>query len=183
MMKHHFFHCCFFLGIAFTGSAYAEKDDSNKPIEIEADKFSYDNLKLVKTISGNVVLTRGTLTMKAGNVILREDAQGNQAATLLAAPGSLATFRQKRDGGDLWIEGQAERIEYDSKSELVKLFSKARLKRLEGTKPTEVVDGEYISYDSKTEYFIVNNTPTAESKPGAGRIKIVIQPRSEAKGK
>lgn len=184
-MKQYFLTILLPLFFIMTAScnAYAEKEDANKPINVEADQFLHDNIKGTKTISGNVVLSRGTLLMKAGKMILKEDAEGNQFATLLAAPGALATFRQKRDGGDFWVEGQAERIEYDSKIELVKLFSKSRLRRLEGATPTEVVDGEYISYDSRTEFFTVNNTPTSESKPGAGRIKIVIQPRAETKAK
>ncbi len=184
-MKHNFLALLqpfLLISMVLTCNAYAEKNDANQPINVEADQFHHDNLKKIQTISGNVILTRGTLSMKAGNMILKEDAQGNQFATLFAAPGGLATFRQRRDGGDFWVEGQAERIEYDSKIELIKLFSKAKLKRLDGTKPTEVVDGEYISYDGRTEFFNVNNTPTSESKPGAGRIKIVIQPRTEIKG-
>ena len=46
-----------------------------------------------------------------------------------------------------------------------------------------VPQGEFISYDSRAEFFTVHNTPTGESKPGGGRIKAVIQPRSESKEK
>jgi lipopolysaccharide export system protein LptA len=57
------------------------------------------------------------------------------------------------------------------------------LRRLEGKKVTDEVEGEFISYDSRAEFFTVNNTPTGETKPGGGRIKAVIQPRTESKGK
>ena len=39
--------------------------------------------------------------------------------------------------------------------------------------------GEYISYDGKTEYYQVFNTSEGVSKPGAGRVKAVIQPREK----
>lgn len=173
----------FLLGLALTTCAQAEKADSSKETVILADQMVYDDVKQVNSYSGNVVMTRGTLVMKASKVVITQDPAGYQYATLIAATGSLATFRQKRDGGDLWIEGQAERIEYDGKSELVKLFSKAKLQRLEGIKQTDEVEGQFISYDSRSEFFSVNNTPTGESKPGAGRVKAVIQPRIETKGK
>ena len=74
-------------------------------------------------------------------------------------------------------------MEYDGKTEITKLFTKARLKRLEGTKITDEVNGEFISYDSKTEFYSVNNTSSGVSKPGAGRIKVVMQPREDKKPK
>ncbi|MGN6390356.1 MAG: lipopolysaccharide transport periplasmic protein LptA [Burkholderiaceae bacterium] len=170
------------LCLAFAGAAHAEKADSAKPTNIEADQMSYDDVKQINTFVGHVVLTRGTLTMKAAKVVVVTDPEGYQYATMYGAPGQLATFRQKRDGGpDLWIDGQAERIEYNGKTEIVKLFSNARLRRLEGDKPTDEVQGEFISYDSKTEFYTVNNTASGTSKPGAGRIRVTIQPRGEAK--
>jgi len=171
------------LALGATSVAHAEKADTNKPTNIEADQMAYDDVKQINTFSGNVVLTRGTLIMKADKMVVTQDPAGYQFATLTGAPGGVATFRQKRDGGpNLWMEGQGERIEYDSKNELARFFSKAKLKRLEGSKPTDEVEGEFISYDSRSEFFSVNNTATGESKPGAGRIKVVIQPRPETKG-
>jgi lipopolysaccharide export system protein LptA len=179
-----FFLLLFMLSNAVIHSANAEKADSDKPTNVEADQMAYDDVKQINTFTGNVVLTRGTLIMKAYKMIVTQDPAGYQYATLLAPQGGLATFRQKRDGGNnQWVEGQAERIEYDGKADLVKLFSKAKLRRLEGTKPTDEVEGEFISYDSRAEFYTVNNTPTGESKPGGGRIKAVIQPRTENQGK
>ena len=167
-----------------TTAAHAEKADSEKPTNIEADQMAYDDVKQINTFTGNVVLTRGTLTMKAQKLIVTQNPEGYQFATLIAPAGGVATFRQKRDGSDnQWVEGQGERIEYDGKAEVVKLFSKAKMRRLEGNKLTDEVEGEFISYDSRAEFFSVNNTATGQSKPGSGRIKAVIQPRNENKGK
>lgn len=163
-------------------AAYAEKADSEKPTNIEADQMAYDDVKQINTFTGNVVLTRGTLIMKAQKLVVTQDPAGYQFATLFAPQGGVATFRQRREGGaNQWVEGQAERIEYDGKAELVKLFSKAKMRRLEGNAPTDEVEGEFISYDSRAEFFSVNNTASGQSKPGGGRIKAVIQPRTENK--
>ena len=165
-----------------TGSlAYAEKADSEKATDIAADQMTYDDVKQINTFTGNVILTRGTLLMKAARVVVIQDRAGYQSATLYAAPGALATFRQKRDGGpDLWVDGEAERIEYDGKAELVKLFTRAKLRRLEGARPTDEVEGTFISYDSRAEFISVNNSAPGAA-PGTGRIKAVIQPRIDPK--
>jgi lipopolysaccharide export system protein LptA len=172
------------LGIAVATGAYAEKADAEKPTKVQADQMAYDDVKQINTFTGNVVLTRGTLVMRGHKLTVVQDPAGYQFATLLAAPGSLATFRQKRDSGsNQWVEGQAERIEYDDKSEVVKLFRNARIKRLEGTTPTDEVEGQSIVYDSRAEFFTVSNTASGETKPGGGRVTAVIQPRAETKGK
>jgi len=166
--------------LAAVGVAQAEKADSSKPTQITFDQLDADDVKQVKTFTGNVVLTRGTLLMKSPKAVVTEDPEGYQYVVLNSAPGVQATFRQKLDGaGDQWVEGQADRIEYDGKTELVKLFAKAQIKRLEGAKPTSQVDGEFISYDSRKEFFAVKNTSTGESKPGGGRSTMVIQPSNK----
>ncbi len=160
------------------GIAHAKKADSKKPTLIDSDQFTYDDIKKVNVATGNVVLMRGTLLMKADRVVVTTDPSGYQYAILYADLGKLATFRQKRDGSpDLWIDGHAERIEYDGKTEIIKLFSKAQIRRLQDDKPTDKVNGEFISYDSRSEFYSVNNTVNGNSQPGAGRIRAVIQPR------
>jgi len=165
--------------------AHAEKADLDKPTNVEANQMIYDDAKQTNTFIGTVILTRGTLIMKAEKMVVRQDAAGYQYATLYASPGSETSFRQKRDGGkDLWIEGYAtDRIEYDTKDEVAKLFSKARVKMFEGQRTTDEVEGEFIAYDSKTEFYKVTNTAGGDSKPGAGRIRAVIQPRNGDKNK
>jgi lipopolysaccharide export system protein LptA len=162
------------------GLAQAEKADSYKPTEIKFDQVDVDDVKQIRTFTGNVILTRGTLLMKSSKAVVTQDPEGYQYVTLTSVPGTPATFRQKRDGeGDQWVEGEAERIEYDGKIELVKLFSKAKVRRLEGSKPSDEVQGEFIYYDSRKEFFSVKNNAAGESKPGGGRGTMVIQPSTK----
>lgn len=168
------------IGFGALPAAQAEKADATKPTNVEANQMEYDDVKQINTFTGNVVMTRGTILMKANKMVVTQDPAGYQYITMYAAPGTLASFRQKRDGGpDQWIDGQAERIEYDDKNEVMKLFSKARMRRLENGKPTDEVNGEYISYDTRAEFFTVHNTANGDSIPGAGRIKAIIQPRTD----
>ena len=173
------------LAYTLAGSAMAERADREKPTNIEANQMLYDESKQLNTFIGNVVVTRGTLVMHGEKLILKKDSAGYQFGTLFAPAGGIATFRQKRDGGkDLWMEGYAaDRIEYDTKNEVAKLFKRSKVKMLDGSKVTDEVEGEFISYDTRTEFYTANNTVSGESKPGAGRVRATIQPREkEIKG-
>lgn len=173
------------LACALASPVFAERADRDKPTNIEANQMFYDESRQLNTFIGNVVVTRGTLVMHGEKLILKKDSAGYQFGTLFAPGGGLATFRQKRDGGkDLWMEGYAaDRIEYDTKNEIAKLFKRSKVKMLDGSKVTDEVEGEFISYDTRAEFYTANNTVSGESKPGAGRVRAVIQPREkEIKG-
>jgi lipopolysaccharide export system protein LptA len=159
-------------------AATAERADSLKQAKIDFTDAHIDEVTQTRVFTGNVVLTRGTLLIKADKAVLKESPEGYQSVVLTAAPSQPATFRQKRDGGpDLWVEGQAQRIEYDERTEVVKLFSNAIVKQLEGKRMTSEVNGPFISYDNRTEQANVHNDASGESKPGGGRGTIILAPR------
>nr|WP_314547321.1 lipopolysaccharide transport periplasmic protein LptA [uncultured Massilia sp.] len=159
-------------------AASAEKADALKPINIQFDKSDVDQVTQNYIATGNVVITRGTMVLKSDRAEVKEAPDGYRTFILIAAPGKLATFRQKRDGGpDLWAEGQAQRIEYDERADLVKLFSKAVIKQLEGQKITQEMDSEFISYDSRKEVLVGRNDPGGADVQGKGRGSITLAPR------
>ena len=163
--------------VGVTGYAAAEKADSYQKTVINYGTLDADDVKQVYTFTGDVSLTRGTLSMKADKAVVTYTPDGYQLATLTGGARKVS-FRQKRDGeGDQWMEGEAERMEYDEKSELVKLYSKAKVRRLEGKRPSDEVEGEFISYDSRKEVFSVRNTNNGANTPGGGRGTMVIQPK------
>jgi lipopolysaccharide export system protein LptA len=165
------------LSLASMG-ARAEKADSLKQAVVNFDSIDVDDVNQTRTLTGNVTVTRGTLVLKSDKAVLKETPDGYMNVILTAAPGKVATFRQKRDGApDLWIDGQAQRIEYDERAELVKLFGSAQVKQLQGSKPTDQLDSEFISYDSRKEVMVARNDASGESKPGKGRGTLILAPR------
>ncbi|PQO95276.1 lipopolysaccharide transport periplasmic protein LptA [Massilia phosphatilytica] len=159
-------------------AASAEKADSLKPVNIEYDNANVDQVTQNYVATGNVIITRGTLILKADRAEVKESPDGFRTFILTASPGKLATFRQKRDGGpDLWGEGQAQRIEYDDRNDQVKLFSKAVIRQLEGKKVTQEMASEFISYDNRNEVLLGRNDANGADKPGNGRGSITLQPR------
>ncbi len=159
-------------------SASAEKADSAKPTVINSDSLDVDDVSQTSILTGNVVVTKGTLLLKADKAVIKQTPDDYTLVTLTSAGGKSATFRQKRDAGpELWVEGEAQRIEYDERTEVVKLFSNAKMRELEGAKPTRTVESEYITYDGRKEQFATRNDVSGESRAGKGRATMIIAPR------
>ena len=126
----------------------------------------------------NVELTRGTLVLKSDRALVKETPEGYMSVTLTANNGKLATFRQKRDGGpNLWVEGQAQRIEYDERADLVRLFTPAEVRELKNGRMTNEIRAPFLPYDNRREVTQVRNDPTGQSKVGGGRGTLIIAPR------
>jgi lipopolysaccharide export system protein LptA len=155
-------------------SAAAEKADRQKPLNIEADRMLVDDAKKESVFEGNVVITQGTLRLRGDRVVVRQDAEGFSYGVAWGRP---ATFRQKRDGVDEYVDGFAERLEYDGKKDLLQMFNAAHL-----TKGGDEVRGDYISYNATTEFFQVHGNAGGTSAPagqGGGRVRAVIQPKAK----
>lgn len=156
--------------LVLSAPALAEKADSEKPVNLTADRGSLDQKKGVTVGDGNVVVTQGTLNLKAQHVIVIRDAQGQQQ---LQAQGSPATFRQKLDGSEQYVDGNANGIQYNTASHIVTLTGKAYIKRGQDS-----VSGEVITYDTISEmYQAVGTTPGSSS----GRVTVILQPKPQAK--
>jgi lipopolysaccharide export system protein LptA len=155
--------------------AYAEKGDREKPINIEADRFSMDDIKKVQIFEGNVVMVQGTMRLNTNKLVVTEDIDGFQKGEATGGPNGLARFKQKRDGKDEYIEGEAERIVHDTRSEKTEFFVRAWVKSGQ-----DEVRGYYISYEAPTEKYLVTNSG-AKSAAGVNpaRVRARIQPRSK----
>jgi len=150
-------------------SAKAEKADREKPTQVEANRMTSDEARRISIFEGNVVLTKGTMQLRAERVVVRQDADGFQHAS---ASGSPAKFRQKSDARGtqegVWLDAEAQRIEIDERNERVELHENARVSR-----DQDEVRGSYILYDQRSEFFSVSSPKDA---PDA-RVRAVIQPK------
>jgi lipopolysaccharide export system protein LptA len=173
------------LGVLASGSAFAEKADQAKPMNIEADALRYDDLNQTSVFTGNVVITKGTIIIRGARVNVRQDPEGYQYGVVTAAPGKLAYYKQKREGVDEFIEGEADVIEYDGKADRVKFIKRAELRRLRGPSVADEMTGSLITYDNTNDVFTVDGGPgspgAAPGLPG-GRVRAVLSPRVAASG-
>ncbi|WP_374602784.1 lipopolysaccharide transport periplasmic protein LptA [Niveibacterium sp.] len=155
--------------------AHAERADRDKPVNIEADRVTVDDKNKVQIFEGRVKLTQGTLTILSDKVVVTQDIEGFQKGVATGGQGGLARFRQKREQKEEWVDGEAERIEYDAKTDLVQLFNRAKV-----VSGKDDVSGQYINYDGYNETYLVTNGPNATVVQNTeARVKVTIQPKKQ----
>ena len=166
------------LVIVLSLPVHAEKGDREKPINLEADRISMDDIKKVQIFEGNVILNQGTLQIRTNRLVVTQDADGFQKGVATGGANGLARFRQKRDGKDEYIEGEGERIEHDAREEKTEFFVRAWVKS-----GLDEVKGNYVSYDALTEkYLVTNGTGGTKTAVGAeqARVRAIIQPKNKS---
>ena len=158
----------------------AEKADRNKQMVVEADKpGSVDLQRQVVVFNGNVVISQGTLVMRADRIEVKESPEGYRSAAAIGSASRPASYRQKRDAADEWVEGTAERIEFDARADTLKFTGNAAVRRLRGTAAADEITGGSITWDNNAELFSVAGGAATPSNPG-GRVRAVLSPRTEA---
>ncbi len=168
-------------GLLCTGLAQAERADRDKPMNAEADALRYDDARQVSVFTGNVVITKGSIVLRGAQVEVRQDAQGGQFGLVTGSAAAPAFFRQKRDVPDEFIEGEALRIEYDSKADVVRFTGNAVLRRYRGAQVNDESSGATIVYNGGTDMFTVDGG-AANRTPGnpRGRVRAMITPLPKA---
>ncbi len=154
------------LSSTFLSSSYAEEFDITQKIEIDASRQAADLKNKVFSYIDNVVITQGTLTIRADLVQVLTQS-GSDEKTYIAK-GKPATFEQTlTDGSPLSL--QANEIRYEPGNNLVIISGNALLRQEDSE-----VTGSKITYNIDTQY--VN----AESKTNE-RTKTIFQPKEKAK--
>lgn len=164
---------------------HAEQADRNKPMNIEADALRYEDTTQTSVFTGNVVLTKGTIVIRGHQLTVRQDADGNQFGVAEGTTAKRAFFRQKREGLNEFIEGEALRIDYDSQADLVRFTGNAVVRRLRGTTVSDESQGNVIVFNNRTETFTVDSRPgrqpgVANTPENGGRVRAMLAPREQA---
>lgn len=152
-------------------AAWAEKADRSRPIQIEADSLRMDDVRKIAVYEGNVILTQGSMSIAADRIDVRQDDQGMTAGEATGRP---VRFQQKMEGRDGYLEAQAYRLDYDARSEVMKLVGAAHIRQ-----GGDDLRGGTIIYDLRTERYQAQGT-SGDGKQG--RVRAVIQPRSQPEG-
>lgn len=158
--------------LAFAASGHAVLGDRDKPINFAGDSGDANMQARGGTLTGNVIITQGTLEIRADKIVFKQNADNSLSAT---AYGNPVAFRQKRDGVDEYYEAYAQRIEYDGSQQLLELFDRALLKRGQ-----DEIRSNYVSYNVGTELFKAEGRPGTTPDPaGPGaRVRGMFQPKS-----
>jgi lipopolysaccharide export system protein LptA len=163
---------CAFLAAAVP--AHAERADRDKPVNFSSDDaggVNYDTR--TGSLKGNVVITQGTMTVRADRIDFKQNADNSISATVYGNP---LSFRQKKDGSDEYYEAYAQRAVYDGQKELLELFDRALLKQ-----GNDEIRSNYIAYNTATGAFKAEGRPDqpgSAAGPGA-RVRGTFEPRGE----
>jgi len=160
--------CIAILAMGWHCAAQAEKADRTKPMTITAQGGTLDAVNDVQKLDGRITIEQGTLRITASKGETRRDAEGNFSGFVTGSP---VTVKQKREGCDAWIEGEAERVEFDQSKDTIKLKTKARIR----TGDNEL-SGDQMLYNTVSEVFQLEGS----NKTGE-LITMVAQPRAAGK--
>lgn len=157
-----------------SSAAFAERADRDKPLQLEANRISIDDAKKIQILEGDVLLIKGTMVLKANRIVITEDRYGFQKGTAFGGKDGLARIRQKREGREEYMEGEAERIEYNTNNEVAELFHRAWVKSGE-----DEIKGDYIWYDAISEKYLVTAGQSRDVKAPPQRVRVIIQPKNK----
>ena len=152
-------------------SALALKEDTNQPINIVSDNQSLDMNNRVVTFTDNVVITQGSIIVKASKVVITRPEENSKQKDKVEAFGNPVTFHQVMDDGKP-VDGKANKVVYDLGTEFLTLTGDAELKQLDSK-----INGERITYDVKKQQLKANGN-------GKSRVQTVLIPTQlQQKGK
>ena len=144
-------------------SALALKEDTNQPINIVSDNQSLDMNNRVVTFTDNVVITQGSIIVKASKVVITRPDENSKQKDKAEAFGNPVTFHQIMDDGKP-VDGKANKVVYDLGTEFLTLSGDAELKQLDSK-----INGSVITYD------VAKQQLKANANSGA-RVKTVLIP-------
>ncbi len=167
------------LALALPVSLMAATGDRTRPVNIESDGGGVYNQRTGRTeLSGRVVLTQGTLQMRSRRMEAQQRDDGSTFALAQGDPTEPVRFEQARDLPGERINGQAERIEYDSRDETVRFIGAATVRSTRNGQVTDEINGAVIIYSSRNG--TVRVEPGATASQANGRVRFMLMPRDAA---
>lgn len=157
-------------------SGWAAKADRQRPMIIQGG----DGMSVVSQTAtrgellGPVTVTQGSLLMRASKLTWAK--RPDETSQILAGTrdGTAVQFSQALETPGERIEGQANEIDYDERTGLVRFIGNARVRMLAGTQMQRELTGSQISFDTNKEELRADGELVG--KPG-GNVRIVIMPK------
>lgn len=171
---------CLMLGLLIACTANAEKADQDKPVILEAEKVSVNDVKQVYELNGQVLLIKGSIIVTGEDGRIAVDPEGYEFVDVKGNSEATASFRQRREGpADEFMQGRGTQVTYDAKTELLTLTGNASLKRLLNMQMLDQLKGWRIEYDDVKQYYQV--IPPQNSKPDDLPLaRAILSPRRKA---
>lgn len=156
-----------------SSSAYALKDDIEKPVYINADSVLFNKNKGFGVYEGNVSIVQGSLDIRARKIEI--NAPGGEITKIIAS-GAPVKFQQKMDDGKL-AKGQANLVVYVVANKRISLDGNAVI-----TQNNDRFASNHIEYSISNGELKAGEKKSADKKSaGKSRVKAVFFPTNKSK--
>lgn len=142
--------------------AYAQVADHTKPINVKADSSEYNEKRGTQTLSGNVEITQGSMSIVADKIQI-EIKDG--ALFRISGTGNPIRFQQLTPAGQM-IRGECQSISYDTSTSNITFKGNANFER-----PGQKLSGHTIEYNLNEQTFKAQGN-------SSGRVNITLQPQN-----
>lgn len=169
------------LSILLMNSAVqAEKADQDKPIVLEAEKVSVNDVQQIYDLQGQILLIKGSIVVTGEDGHIQVDPEGYEFVDVKGSADSTASFRQRKEGiPDEYMQGRGTQLSYNAKTEMLTITGDASLRRSLNMQMLDQLQGWKIEYDDITERYRV--TPPADAKPeDLPLARAILSPRRKA---
>lgn len=152
------------IGLAMTPVAtLALPTDRDQPLQVAADNAHFDEKSGIATYKGAVVIRQGTLELRADELVISVDKQGNVTSTV--ARGKPARYQQQTDPKKGLVMAEASRIDYDLKNETITLTGDARLRQ------------DAASFQGATITYAIARQQVDARGDSSNRVQLVLPPQ------
>ena len=160
--------------------------DRMAPLQIEADAVVHDSVRGNSVFTGNVLMHKGSIELRADKAEVNQDELGFQIAYAYGSAQRRAFFRQENQTPGEYLEAEGERLLFNSRSGDLDIYNRAEVRRFRGVQLMDVAEGPHIHYNNMTEVYALNGAPAAVNLPGEaqavavppGRVRLVLTPHN-----
>lgn len=163
-----------------TKAAGGKKSADEPDTLILSDTLNYNDEKKESTFTGNVILTRGDMTLRADKLVTHEDADGFQYGTATVNRGNLVFVRQETPAKFQVIEARGLRAEYDGKTDQIEMIGNAIVTKFVCGKPFDTISGDRVTFNQKTNIYQAFGGTNSAAQGGRVRSVAVPTAKSEA---
>ena len=171
------FICTVFLTFCLNGLSFAQTTEEPDTVVL-SDTLNYDDEKKESTFTGNVLMTRGEMTLNSDKLVIQEDDDGFQYGIATVNPGKLVFIRQENPEKFEIMEARGIRGEYDGKRETVTVIGQAIVTRFICGEPFDTIKGERVVYNQKNDTYQAFSG--SQSSSPDGRVRSLAQPRAKS---
>lgn len=123
-----------------SAQAQALTSDNQQPIHIDSAQQAVDMATNTVTLTGDVVVKRGSIDIRADKVVITRPDDGKDGNEVVEGYGNPVTFYQLQDDGKP-VRGHSQKVRYETANDLVILTGNAYLEQLDSN-----VKGDRITY-------------------------------------